>query len=144
MSVDQIIDGCDRIKDWIIANNVDFSVFCIMGSSGSMLAGMLLYALEKEGIQKDFIYIAKEGEKSRYRSSRFKRSTYPLIFEPTKYLIVDDCVETGKTVVEIHNMIKVEHPRMECVGIVSFMKVPSSTKKIKLGDREIEITYLLE
>jgi hypothetical protein len=59
VSVDQIIDGCDRIKDWIIANNVDFSVFCIMGSSGSMLAGMLLYALEKEGIQKDFIYINK-------------------------------------------------------------------------------------
>jgi phosphoribosylpyrophosphate synthetase len=138
MAARHIVEGAGRIRKYLVKNNTEFTHYAVMGSSGSMLAGMLLL-LDKG--DKEYIYVKKTGETSRYSTSRIKGRTIHV--DKIKYIIVDDCVETGETVLNIYNEIKRNIPNAECIDIICYSP-PAGITEITLGDRLHKIKYVMD
>lgn len=93
----------------------EYDTIAFTGTSGAAMGYILGHLMSLP-----IIFIRKEKEESHY-------ADYLNKFEGNKntkrYLIVDDFICTGKTIVKIHDTIKFTAPRSVCVGILTYAQV---------------------
>lgn len=85
----------------------EFDAIAFTGSSGACLAFPLALRYNLP-----LIYVRKPGERSHGVPIEYNGNT-----QPKNYIIVDDFVESGKTVGRIVDKIKKQSPMAHCVGI---------------------------
>jgi len=107
----------NRANEYLKTNTIPFTHLAAMGGSGLVLSGALV---QKSNLKLGIIHVRKKGEKSSYNSD----SVTGDISHDAKYLIYDDCIETGRTVEFIYAKIKKYSKKYEseiqCVGILLY------------------------
>ena len=87
------------MKKLILKSNIEFDAIAYTGQSGALVAPTIAYLLNKH-----LIMVRKDVELS--GSHSFNRvEGYVNKNEPINYIIIDDFVETGKTINTIHEKI---------------------------------------
>lgn len=97
---------CEAVKD--------ADAIAVRGCSGCIIGSMVAYACEKP-----LILVRKEADLDNSHCEG-ELITFGYFYQnrPLKtYAIVDDFVETGRTVLSIVNSINEERPDIECLGI---------------------------
>lgn len=100
------------IKDLVKKGKIDSIAFT--GTSGAAIAYPLSYKLKLP-----LICVRKTGEKSHYTGSTEGDA------EAKKYLIVDDFIQSGKTINNIIKKIKRDQPNAKAVGIFLYTSYSS-------------------
>lgn len=111
--------------------NVKFDAIAFCGNSGALVAPILAYELNK--------YILLVRKKSESCHSLYSvEGLYPGK-KKYKYIILDDQIESGRTVKAIYNEISEYSSNLVCVGIVLYLDGDSHPKSFKFKNKSVKI-----
>lgn len=113
----------DLVLKEIEAQKYDFNAIAVRGTSGLLMGAIIAHILGKE-----LCIVRKDGE----GSHSMYRVEGPTGIVP-KFLIIDDCVDSGATVVHILVAMKASAADAKCVGAIMYNRL--ADKEFSLGQK---------
>ena len=104
-------DSRKTIVDFLVTilRNVKFDVIACRGVSGLAVAPIVSHILNKP-----LIIIRKQGDGSHSGSS------YEGCYNFKSYIVIDDFISTGGTIMEIRKVVKTFNPQAEFIGVFTY------------------------